>query len=104
MSIHGPNSISLVPSYLLLGEASIGLNQTTQAESYLSLAKWAVMKMGEGVENGVRALLNRNFGLLYKAKGMWEESLEFLALDVGICYVIRHWKCVFFLCGAVWFY
>lgn len=38
------SSIKLVPCYLLLGEASVGLRQYAQAEDYLSLAKWAVIK------------------------------------------------------------
>ncbi|KAJ3158151.1 Zinc finger MYND domain-containing protein 12 [Geranomyces michiganensis] len=44
MQVFGPNSAQLVPAYLLLGESSIGLNQLAQAEDYLSLAKWALMK------------------------------------------------------------
>eukprot|EP00842_Homolaphlyctis_polyrhiza_P001117 jgi/Hompol1/2005/HPOL_005309-RA len=44
MDVSGPSSIDLVPSYLLLGEASIGLKQYKQAEDYLSLAKWAILK------------------------------------------------------------
>ncbi|KAJ3135237.1 Zinc finger MYND domain-containing protein 12 [Geranomyces variabilis] len=44
MQVYGPNSAQLVPAYLLLGESSIGLNQLAQAEDYLSLAKWALMK------------------------------------------------------------
>ncbi|TPX58041.1 hypothetical protein SpCBS45565_g08087 [Spizellomyces sp. 'palustris'] len=81
IAIHGPDAIELVPSYLLLGEASIGLNQTKQAEDYLSLAKWAVMRCGE-VDLEVKAQLHRNFGLLFKAKGMAEGAIEEVALDI----------------------
>ncbi|TPX55656.1 hypothetical protein PhCBS80983_g05136 [Powellomyces hirtus] len=48
MQVYGPNSEKLVPAYLLLGESSIGLNQLSQAEDYLSLAKWALMKKSAG--------------------------------------------------------
>ncbi|RKO86379.1 hypothetical protein BDK51DRAFT_24407, partial [Blyttiomyces helicus] len=81
MDVYGQNSIEIVPSYLLLGEASIGLQQYTQAEDYLSLAKWAVLK-AEHCAHGIRAQLHRNFGLLYSSQGNYEEALNQLAQDV----------------------
>ncbi|EGF84266.1 hypothetical protein BATDEDRAFT_22156 [Batrachochytrium dendrobatidis JAM81] len=82
MSVSSPNSINLVPSYLLLGEASIGLKQYKQAEDYLSLAKWAILKADE-CENTIRSQLHRNFGLLYTSQGQYEKALDQLALDVN---------------------
>ncbi|KAJ3041219.1 Zinc finger MYND domain-containing protein 12 [Rhizophlyctis rosea] len=91
MDVYGQNSIELVPSYLLLGEASIGLKQYDQAEDYLSLAKWAVLKAdqdaasrgGKGAaDEMVRSQLCRNFGLLYASQGKEGEALESLALDI----------------------
>ncbi|KAJ3303270.1 Zinc finger MYND domain-containing protein 12, partial [Blyttiomyces sp. JEL0837] len=81
MDVYGHNSIELVPSYLLLGEASIGLKQYHQAEDYLSLAKWAVLK-AEHCDNSVRSQLHRNFGLLYASQGNFEEALVQLAHDI----------------------
>ncbi|KAJ3296010.1 Zinc finger MYND domain-containing protein 12 [Borealophlyctis nickersoniae] len=83
MDVYGQNSIELVPSYLLLGEASIGLKQYSQAEDYLSLAKWAVLKAPTCADS-VRAQLCRNFGLLYSSEGSFDEALQQLALDGGI--------------------
>ncbi|KAJ3009143.1 Zinc finger MYND domain-containing protein 12, partial [Thoreauomyces humboldtii] len=120
IQVHGANSARLVPAYLLLGESSIGLAQLSQAEDYLSLAKWALMNKREAdkvAEKGsplhhqkqdrqqdeldevqpgddpaallqapehctVRALLHRNFGLLYRAKRMWTEAADSFALDI----------------------
>ncbi|KAJ3042379.1 Zinc finger MYND domain-containing protein 12 [Rhizophlyctis rosea] len=91
MDVYGQNSIELVPSYLLLGEASIGLKQHDQAEDYLSLAKWAVLKADQeasqnkrvkGADNMIRSQLARNFGLLYGDKGRDDEALESLGLDI----------------------
>nr|KAJ3421451.1 Zinc finger MYND domain-containing protein 12 [Polyrhizophydium stewartii] len=100
MDVSGPSSIDLVPSYLLLGEASIGthrlaltianeqltsnaagLKQYKQAEDYLSLAKWAILK-AEHCENHVRSQLHRNFGLLYASQGRFDKALSQLALDI----------------------
>ncbi|KAJ3119670.1 Zinc finger MYND domain-containing protein 12 [Physocladia obscura] len=82
MDVFGQDSIELVPSYLLLGEASIGLKQYTAAEDYLSLAKWAVLK-AVNCENKIRSQMHRNFGLLYASRGEYSDALSQLALDKG---------------------
>eukprot|EP00033_Pygsuia_biforma_P002754 GCRY01003043.1.p1 GENE.GCRY01003043.1~~GCRY01003043.1.p1 ORF type:complete len:372 (+),score=89.21 GCRY01003043.1:143-1258(+) len=79
--VYGPNSIELVPSYLLLGESSIGLRRYAQAEEYLSLAKWAVLKQ-TNCSNLVKASLARNFGKLYASQGKHDLALTQLANDV----------------------
>ncbi|KAI8621217.1 hypothetical protein BC830DRAFT_1095244 [Chytriomyces sp. MP71] len=81
MDVYGQDSIELVPSYLLLGEASIGLKQFAQAEDYLSLAKWAVLKAVD-CENKIRSQMHRNFGLLYASQGNYQEALNQLAQDI----------------------
>lgn len=83
MLVYGPDAVELVPAYLLLGEASIGLKQYAQAEEYLSLAKWSVLK-SPGCENSVRAQLHRNFGLLYASQGRFDEAVKQLAHDVRV--------------------
>ena len=84
--LSGQESIDLVPTYLLLGKASVGLKQYTQAEEYLSLAKWAILKVHE-CSHEIRGLLHRNIGLIYVAKGNYEEALKELALDVQRNYI-----------------
>ncbi|KAL5014321.1 hypothetical protein ScPMuIL_008591 [Solemya velum] len=68
IDVHGLTSIELVPSYLILGEASIGLGRLSQAEEYLSKAQWTVLKT-PGCANSIKSKLYRNLGLLHAAKG-----------------------------------
>ncbi|XP_073172623.1 zinc finger MYND domain-containing protein 12 isoform X2 [Lepidochelys kempii] len=77
----GPDSMELVPAYLILAEASTGLGHLTQAEEYLSQAQWIILKTSD-CSNGIQSKLHRNLGLLYAAKGNFEESLYHLATDV----------------------
>ncbi|XP_050787214.1 zinc finger MYND domain-containing protein 12 isoform X2 [Gopherus flavomarginatus] len=77
----GPDSVELVPAYLILAEASTGLGRLTQAEEYLSQAQWIVLKTSD-CSNGIQSKLHRNLGLLYAAKGNFEESVYHLATDV----------------------
>lgn len=81
IDLYGPDNIELVPSYLLLGEASIGLERFKQVEEYLSLARWAVLKSPDCPKT-IRAQLYHNFGLLYAAQGKHQDALEQLAKDV----------------------
>lgn len=81
IEVYGLASIELVPSYLILGEASIGLGRLSQAEEYLSQAQWTVLKTPE-CSNAIKSKLYRNLGLLYAAKGEYEEALRQLADDI----------------------
>ncbi|KAI8906834.1 hypothetical protein EDD86DRAFT_209879 [Gorgonomyces haynaldii] len=81
MLIHGQDSIEIVPSYLLLGEASIGLKQYKEAEDYLSLAKWAILK-AKDCDNAIKSQLHRNFGQLYASQGIFDKAMYELALDI----------------------
>ncbi|XP_070562027.1 zinc finger MYND domain-containing protein 12-like [Ptychodera flava] len=81
IDVHGLNSIELVPSYLILGEASIGLGKLSQAEEYLAQAQWTVLKTPD-CGNAIKSRLYRNLGLLYAAQGNFEESLRQLADDI----------------------
>ncbi|KAJ3227281.1 Zinc finger MYND domain-containing protein 12 [Clydaea vesicula] len=82
MDVYGQDSIELVPSYLLLGEASIGLKQFSQAEDYLSLAKWAVLKADSACHPSIRAQLHRNLGLMFSSQGNYDAALLQLANDI----------------------
>jgi len=81
IDVHGIASIELVPSYLILGEASIGLGRLSQAEEYLAQAEWTVLKTPE-VSSAIKSRLHRNLGLLYAAKGEFPEALRHLADDI----------------------
>jgi len=81
IDVHGLASIELVPSYLILGEASIGLGRLSQAEEYLMQAQWTVLKTPE-CSNAIKSKLYRNLGLLYAAKGEYDEALLNLANDI----------------------
>ncbi|XP_052082447.1 zinc finger MYND domain-containing protein 12-like [Mytilus californianus] len=81
IDVHGLDSIELVPSYLILGEASIGLGRLSQAEEYLAQAQWTVLKT-PSCSNAIKSKLYRNLGLLYAAKGEYDDSLRQLADDI----------------------
>ena len=42
--VFGDNSVRVVPAYLLLAEAQLGLGRTQQAEEFLSMARWNVQQ------------------------------------------------------------
>ncbi|KAM6976881.1 zinc finger MYND domain-containing protein 12 [Aplochiton taeniatus] len=81
MDVYGPNAVELVPAYLLLAEANVGLGSLDQAEKYLSQAEWTVMKTPE-CSHTVRHQLHRNLGRLYTASGNLEAALLNFANDV----------------------
>ncbi|XP_039094655.1 zinc finger MYND domain-containing protein 12 [Hyaena hyaena] len=81
MNVYGLSSVELVPAYLLLAEASLGLGQIVQAEEYLSQAQWTVLKSTECCHS-IQSLLHRNLGLLYIAKENYEEARYHLANDI----------------------
>jgi tetratricopeptide (TPR) repeat protein len=86
IDIYGLASIELVPSYLTLGEACTGIGQLTQADEYLSQAQWTVLKT-PNCSNTIKSKLYRNIGLLYAAKGDFEESLYNFANDVCMHFI-----------------
>ena len=79
--VHGENSIELVPTYLLLAEANLGLKRWKAAEEFLSLANWSVLNNPE-CSNSIRSQLHRNFGKLNGAQGKHAEALQQLSHDV----------------------
>nr|XP_003415378.1 zinc finger MYND domain-containing protein 12 isoform X1 [Loxodonta africana] len=81
MNVYGLSSVELVPAYLLLSEASLGLGRIVQAEEYLSQAQWTVLKSTECCA-AIHSLLHRNLGLLYMAKENYEEARYHLANDI----------------------
>jgi len=81
IDVYGLASIELVPSYLILGEACIGLNRLAQAEEYLSQAQWTVLKMPK-CSNSIKSRLYRNIGLLYATQGNSKDALRQFADDI----------------------
>jgi len=65
--MYGEGKLELVPAYLHLAEANLGLLQYRQAEEYLTLANWALLKAGSA-SNALRSQLRRNFGKLYASQ------------------------------------
>ncbi|XP_020636810.3 zinc finger MYND domain-containing protein 12 isoform X1 [Pogona vitticeps] len=81
ISVYGSDSVELVPAYLILAEASLGLGHLPQGEEYLSQAHWIILKNPHS-SSATQSNLHRNLGLLYAARGNFEESLRHLANDV----------------------
>lgn len=79
--VFGENSVRVVPAYLLLAEAQLGLGRTQQAEEFLSMARWNVQQNPD-CGNELRATLYRNFGKLCKAQGKGDEALRHFGEDV----------------------
>lgn len=85
IDIFGLSSIELVPSYLILAEASIGLGRVPQADEYLAQAQWTVLKTPT-CGNEIRSDLHRILGLLNDAKGDYQGAIKSLANDVRCAY------------------
>ncbi|XP_035238484.1 zinc finger MYND domain-containing protein 12 isoform X1 [Anguilla anguilla] len=81
MDIYGTSGVQLVPAYLLLAEANIGLGNLSPAEQYLSWADWTVVRTPD-CSRTVRHKLHRCMGRLFIVKGNLEGALFHLANDI----------------------
>lgn len=81
IEIFGLKSVDLVPSYLILGEASQGLGSYAQAQEYLSQAEWTVMK-NPNCPDHIYSKLYRNIAMLQITQGNFEQALRNLANDI----------------------
>ncbi|XP_058858237.1 zinc finger MYND domain-containing protein 12-like isoform X1 [Acipenser ruthenus] len=81
IEVHGLSTLPLILPYLLLAEASIGTGHLLQAEEYLSQAQWTVLKRSE-CSRSILHKLHRNLGLLYTAKGEFDNALQHLGNDI----------------------
>ncbi|CEL93868.1 unnamed protein product [Vitrella brassicaformis CCMP3155] len=81
IATYGSEALELVPSYLLLAEANLGLRRLKVAEEFLSLANWSLVKHPEAGP-ALMSNLQRNFGRLYAAQQRYNESLEAFASDI----------------------
>jgi len=81
IEVHGSEASELVPSYLLLAEANLGLRRLKVAEEFLSLANWNILKHPEA-GSSMMSNLQRNFGRLYAAQQRYNEALQAFATDI----------------------
>jgi hypothetical protein len=76
------------------------MKQFKQAEDYLSLAKWAVVKTPECTHE-IKAQLYRNFGQLYAAQNNHRDALAHLSESVHV-FLALFMKSVVFPVVVVW--
>jgi len=81
IELYGNEAAELVPSYLLLAEANLGLRRLKIAEEFLSLANWNLLKHDEQGKH-LMSNLQRNFGRLYAAQQRYNEALQAFATDI----------------------
>ncbi|XP_076019488.1 zinc finger MYND domain-containing protein 12 [Genypterus blacodes] len=81
VDIHGPSTVQLVPAYLLLAEANMGLGNVARAQEFLSQAEWTVLNSPECGQE-VHHQLHRNLGRLYTATGNLQTALFHFANDI----------------------
>lgn len=81
IEVYGSEATELVPSYLLLAEANLGLHRLKIAEEFLSLANWNILKHPEAGSSKM-SNLQRNFGCLYAAQQRYNEALQAFATDI----------------------
>lgn len=79
--VHGEGAIEMVPPYLLLAEANLDVGRLHQAEEFLSLANWAVLKNPD-CSNAIRSQLHRDSGKLYSAQQRFGDAIRELSRDV----------------------
>ncbi|XP_031700176.1 zinc finger MYND domain-containing protein 12 isoform X2 [Anarrhichthys ocellatus] len=77
--VHGPKTVQMVPAYLLLADANMGLGDLAQVTELLAQAEWAVLK---SPEHSVHHRLHRSLGRLHAATGNLEAALFDFANDI----------------------
>ncbi|NXI35058.1 ZMY12 protein, partial [Galbula dea] len=81
VEVYSSDSLQLVPAYLLLAEAYMGVCDLQQASKYLSQAQWIVL-MTPDCSGALQSQLYRSLGLLSAAEGNLEQALYHLANDI----------------------
>uniref|UniRef100_A0A672IKF3 MYND-type domain-containing protein n=1 Tax=Salarias fasciatus TaxID=181472 RepID=A0A672IKF3_SALFA len=79
--VHGSGSCELVPAYLLLAEANMGLGNISRVKELLSQAEWVVSKSPE-CTNEIHHRLHRSLGRLHVLTGDLEAALFHFANDI----------------------
>ncbi|XP_077370742.1 zinc finger MYND domain-containing protein 12 [Festucalex cinctus] len=81
VDVYGPNTVQLVPAYLLLADANMGMGNVALVAELLSQAEWAVLKSPE-CGYSVHHRLHRSMGCLHTATGHFEAALFHFANDI----------------------
>ncbi|MED6283237.1 hypothetical protein CHARACLAT_006784 [Characodon lateralis] len=81
IDVHGPNTIQLIPAYLLLAEANMGLDNLAAVAELLSQAEWAVLKSPESGPL-IQHQLHRSLGRFHTSAGNLEDALYHFANDI----------------------
>uniref|UniRef100_A0A8C5DKE1 MYND-type domain-containing protein n=1 Tax=Gouania willdenowi TaxID=441366 RepID=A0A8C5DKE1_GOUWI len=79
--VYGPNTMELVPVYLLLAEANMGLGNLSLVREFLSQAELVVSENPD-CGHGVHQQLCRNLGHLHALSGHLDAALHYFANDV----------------------
>ncbi|XP_074498611.1 zinc finger MYND domain-containing protein 12 [Sebastes fasciatus] len=79
IEVHGVSTVQIVPAYLLLAEANMGLGNLARVAELLSQAEWAVVK---SPEHAVPHRLHRSLGRLHMATGNLDVALFNFANDI----------------------
>lgn len=74
----------MIPSYLILAEASLGLKQLNQCWEYLSQAQYTVLQQHEQAPLAITSQLARNMAQLSIARKEYDDAARYLANDVCI--------------------
>ncbi|CAF2751703.1 unnamed protein product [Rotaria sp. Silwood2] len=106
IEVYGPRSVELIPSYLILAEASLGLKQLNQCWEYLSQAQYTILQQHEQTSLAITSQLARNMAQLSIARKEYDEAARHLANDIydaSLFYGTEHHKVAggYFLLGKV---
>ncbi|CAF1378936.1 unnamed protein product [Adineta steineri] len=106
MDVYGPRSVELIPSYLILSEASLGLKQLNQCWEYLSQAQYTVLQQQNQAPPAITSQVARNMAQLSIARKDYDEAARHLANDIydaSLYYGTEHYKVAggYFLLGKV---
>ncbi|XP_061759795.1 zinc finger MYND domain-containing protein 12 [Nerophis ophidion] len=81
VDVYGPNTVQLVPAYVLLADANMGMGNVALVVELLSQAEWAVLKSPE-CGNDVHHRLHRSMGCLHTATENFQTALFHFANDI----------------------
>ncbi|KAG7520809.1 hypothetical protein JOB18_036257 [Solea senegalensis] len=79
--VHGPCTVQVVPAYLLLAEANMGLGNLGLVAELLSQVEWVVLKSPD-CGHTLHRQLHRSLGLLHTVTGNLEAALFNFANDI----------------------
>ncbi|KAM4737356.1 zinc finger MYND domain-containing protein 12 isoform 2-T2 [Anableps anableps] len=82
IDVYSPDTIQLVPAYLLLAEANMGLDNLAVVAELLSQAEWAVLKNPESGPS-IQQRLHRSLAQFHSSAGNLEAALHHFANDVA---------------------